>query len=179
VDQRRHLYKVYLTYSRIALGVFVRSSEIRINNNGMIQLVDRVSNSSLWEISTGPPPSQEVTIVDSSMKYLIYPVHGNPNELVEFNNGTAAVCLLEHGWFSKIFLIPSPSSTLSSSCRYFPGHWRILLPELHTYRCQNLDLRFVLDLRFFPFIAFCQVFFLPLFRFFDLAFYCIFPFFLI
>jgi hypothetical protein len=38
--------------------------------------------------------------------------------------------------------------------------------------CQNLDLRFL------PFIAFCQVFSLPLFRFFDLAFYCLLSFFL-
>jgi hypothetical protein len=38
--------------------------------------------------------------------------------------------------------------------------------------CQNLDLRFL------PFIAFCQVFSLPLFRFFDLTFYCLFSFFL-
>jgi hypothetical protein len=38
--------------------------------------------------------------------------------------------------------------------------------------CQNLDLRFLL------FIVFCQVFSLPLFHFFDLAFYCLFSFFL-
>jgi hypothetical protein len=38
--------------------------------------------------------------------------------------------------------------------------------------CHNLDLRFR------PFITFCQVFSLPLFRFFDLAFYCLFYFFL-
>jgi hypothetical protein len=37
--------------------------------------------------------------------------------------------------------------------------------------CQNLDLRFL------PFIAFCQIFSLSLFRFFDLAFYYIFSFF--
>jgi hypothetical protein len=37
--------------------------------------------------------------------------------------------------------------------------------------CQNLDLRFL------PFIAFCQVFFLAPFLFFDLAFYCLFSFF--
>jgi hypothetical protein len=37
--------------------------------------------------------------------------------------------------------------------------------------CQNLDLWF------HPFIAFCQVFSLPLFHFFDLAFYCLFSFF--
>jgi hypothetical protein len=37
--------------------------------------------------------------------------------------------------------------------------------------CQNIDLRFL------PFIVFCQVFSLPLFHFFDLAFYCLFSFF--
>jgi hypothetical protein len=37
--------------------------------------------------------------------------------------------------------------------------------------CQNLDLQLL------PFIAFCQVFFPPLFCFFDLEFYCLFSFF--
>ncbi|TVU39365.1 hypothetical protein EJB05_12778 [Eragrostis curvula] len=66
-------------------------SEIRINNNGTIQLVDRQTDSPLWEVCTGPPPSEDVTTGDPAMSYVIYPVGGNDNELLEFYNGTSAI----------------------------------------------------------------------------------------
>jgi hypothetical protein len=127
----------------------VRSYDIRTNKNGTIQLVDRFSNSPLWEISTGPPPTHEVTAGDSSLRYLIYPPNGDSNELVEFNNGTAVVCFARARLVFKIFLILFYSSTLCSSCRYFPGNWRILLLELRTYRILLL----LLDQKFQPFLS--------------------------
>ncbi|GJN07487.1 hypothetical protein PR202_ga25323 [Eleusine coracana subsp. coracana] len=66
--------------------------DIRINNNGTVQCVDRLSNAPLWEIYIGPPPSsEEVTTGDPAVSYAIYLDGRNGNELVEYNNGTRVI----------------------------------------------------------------------------------------
>ncbi|KAL6871504.1 hypothetical protein ACP4OV_014333 [Aristida adscensionis] len=72
-------------------------SVLQFYDNGTIQLVDSLSESPLWEISTGPPLSNRISTTDSSLNYLIYPVNGmsigneneseNGIELLEVYNG--------------------------------------------------------------------------------------------
>ncbi|KAL6611286.1 hypothetical protein ACP70R_039214 [Stipagrostis hirtigluma subsp. patula] len=75
-------------------------SVLQFYDNGTIQLVDRLSESPLWEISTGPPLSNRISTTDSGLNYLIYPENGmvigngneneNGTELVEVYNGNDA-----------------------------------------------------------------------------------------
>ncbi|EMS65329.1 Serine/threonine-protein kinase/endoribonuclease ire-1 [Triticum urartu] len=62
------------------------SSELRFYDNGTIQLVDRLSESPLWQFSTGPPLSKHITTTNSDLSYLIYPL--DESDLVEVHNGT-------------------------------------------------------------------------------------------
>ncbi|KAG2645266.1 hypothetical protein PVAP13_2KG424500 [Panicum virgatum] len=68
-------------------------SVLQFYDNGTIQLVDRSSHSPLWEISTGPPLSDQITTAESGLNYLIYPLNGNEDmngngtELWEVYNG--------------------------------------------------------------------------------------------
>lgn len=77
------MYPWYLTS---ILLVFANSSELQFNDDGTIQLVDRLSKSSLWQFSTGPPLSKHVTTANSDLGYLIYPL--DQAKLVEVHNGS-------------------------------------------------------------------------------------------
>jgi serine/threonine-protein kinase/endoribonuclease IRE1 len=91
--------------------VSVNSSVLQFYENGTIQLVDRSSQSPLWEISTGPPLSDHITTAESGLNYLIYPLNGNENmngngtELWEVYNGNNVVCFSETQCFSEILLV--------------------------------------------------------------------------
>ncbi|XP_066397744.1 serine/threonine-protein kinase/endoribonuclease IRE1-like [Miscanthus floridulus] len=63
------------------------SPVLQFYDNGTIQLVDQLSQSPLWEITTGPPLSDHITTTDSGLNYLIYPLNGNGTELWEVYNG--------------------------------------------------------------------------------------------
>ncbi|XP_066390758.1 serine/threonine-protein kinase/endoribonuclease IRE1-like [Miscanthus floridulus] len=64
------------------------SPVLQFYDNGTIQLVDQLSQSPLWEITTGPPLSDHITTTDSGLNYLIYPLmDGNGTELWEVYNG--------------------------------------------------------------------------------------------
>jgi serine/threonine-protein kinase/endoribonuclease IRE1 len=64
-------------------------------DNGTIQLVDKLSQSPLWEITTGPPLSDQINTAESGLNYLIYPFNENKNmngtELWEVYNGNTVV----------------------------------------------------------------------------------------
>ncbi|XP_062189270.1 serine/threonine-protein kinase/endoribonuclease IRE1-like [Phragmites australis] len=64
-------------------------SVLQFYDNGTIQLVDRLSKSPLWEISTGPPLSNHISTAED-LSYLIYPSGGKGNDLWEVHNGTGA-----------------------------------------------------------------------------------------
>lgn len=75
----------------------VNSSVLQFYENGTIQLVDQLSQSPLWELSTGPPLIDHITTTESGLNYLIYPLNGNENmngngtELFEVYNGNSMV----------------------------------------------------------------------------------------
>ncbi|CAN6198953.1 unnamed protein product [Urochloa humidicola] len=85
-------------------------SVLQFYDNGTIQLVDRSSQSPLWEISTGPPLSDQITTAESSLNYLIYPLNGNENmngngtELWEVYNGNNVML----PWKLEEFVARSP-----------------------------------------------------------------------
>lgn len=72
--------------------LFVNSPVLQFYDNGTIQLVDQLSQSPMWEITTGPPLSDHITTTDSGLNYLIYPLmNGNGTELWEVYNGNNVV----------------------------------------------------------------------------------------
>ncbi|RCV12980.1 hypothetical protein SETIT_2G310300v2 [Setaria italica] len=85
-------------------------SVLQFYDNGTIQLVDRSSQSPLWEISTGPPLSDHITTAESGLNYLIYPLNGNENmngngtELWEVYNGNNVML----PWKLEEFVARSP-----------------------------------------------------------------------
>ncbi|CAN6175360.1 unnamed protein product [Urochloa humidicola] len=85
-------------------------SVLQFYDNGTIQLVDRSSQSPLWEISTGPPLSDQITTAESALNYLIYPLNGNENmngngtELWEVYNGNNVML----PWKLEEFVARSP-----------------------------------------------------------------------
>ncbi|CAL5082887.1 unnamed protein product [Urochloa decumbens] len=85
-------------------------SVLQFYDNGTIQLVDRSSQSPLWEISTGPPLSDQITTAESGLNYLIYPLNGNENmngngtELWEVYNGNNVML----PWKLEEFVARSP-----------------------------------------------------------------------
>ncbi|RLN35978.1 serine/threonine-protein kinase/endoribonuclease IRE1a-like [Panicum miliaceum] len=85
-------------------------SVLQFYENGTIQLVDRSSQSPLWEISTGPPLSDQITTAESGLNYLIYPLNGNEDmngngtELWEVYNGNNVML----PWKLEEFVARSP-----------------------------------------------------------------------
>ncbi|KAF8759234.1 hypothetical protein HU200_010264 [Digitaria exilis] len=85
-------------------------SVLQFYDNGTIQLVDRSSQSPLWEIATGPPLSDHITTTESSLNYLIYPLsanedmNGNGTELWEVYNGNNEML----PWKLEEFIARSP-----------------------------------------------------------------------
>ena len=117
----------------------MNSSVLQFYDNCTIQLVDRSSQSPLWEISTGPPLSDQITTAESGLNYLIYPLNGdedmngNGTELWEVYNGNNVVCFSQALCLSEFFLVQMfVSHPCLYSCRCFRGNWRNLLPEVHT-----------------------------------------------
>ncbi|ONM56923.1 Serine/threonine-protein kinase/endoribonuclease IRE1a [Zea mays] len=85
-------------------------SVLQFYDNGTIQLVDKLSQSPLWEIATGPPLSDHITTTESGPNYLIYPFNGNENmngnstELWEVYNGNS----VRLPWKLEEFVARSP-----------------------------------------------------------------------